>query len=189
MKKEQEKHHEDPAHTHGPFIKDYAAQVYPDNYRPPEYLEYLERAAAAIKTVRIIALFTMLGFILLAAYGFFLIYSLTSDVHRMVDQSVRMTEQMQSMSRIMSNMHESMSDMRVSVQEMRGTIGEMNQTIGAMSNTLAHMSNTVTLMQHSARSLDQSIGPVMGTMNNWMPFGAGGNNYNGPPPYAPPLMR
>lgn len=181
-----EEHIEHPAQS-GPFKHDYAAQVYPEHYRPPEYLEYLERAAAAIKTVRIIAYFTMAGFILLAAYGFFLIYQLTSDVHRMVDQSVRMTEQMQSMSRIMSNMHESISDMRGTMGEMRGTITEMNQTIGTMSTSLSHMGNTVTLMQHSARNLDQSIGPVMGAMNNWMPFGWGGNNYGGSPPYAPML--
>lgn len=171
----------------GVIKRDYAAQVYPENYRPPEYLEYLERAAAAIKTVRIIVYAGMGSFVLLAAYGFFLIYQLTTDTHRMVEQSVRMTEQMQSMSRIMNNMHESISDMRTTMGEMRGTITEMNQTIGVMSNNLAQMGNTVALMQHSARNLDQSIGPVMGAMNNWMPFGAGGNNYRGAPPYAPPM--
>ena len=47
------------------------------------------------------------------------------------------------------------------------------------------MAEAVTLMQHSARNIDQSVGPMMGTVNRFMPF-SGGNSgpYQGPPPYS-----
>ena len=68
----------------------YPARVFPPpEYRPPEYLAYLERAAAAVKTVRLVVYAGMAGFLLLSAYGFFLIYELTVDTHRMVEQTVR----------------------------------------------------------------------------------------------------
>ena len=56
-----------------------------------------------------------------------------------------------------------------------------------MSSDLKQMGNTLALMQHSARSLDQSIGPVMGTVNRMFPFGWPGNSYGGAPPMAPPM--
>lgn len=171
------------------FKNDYPSQVYPENYRPPEYLEYLEKAAGAIKTLRIIVFAGLGSFILLAAYGFFLIYQLTTDTHRMTEQAVRMTEQMQSIVRIMSNMHESVADMRGSVTEMRSAITDMNRTMNTMSNTTIQMANTVALMQHSVRNLDQSVGPAAGAVNNFMPFGWGGNSYPGAPPFAPPVGR
>jgi hypothetical protein len=167
-----------------PFKKDYPAQVYPEDYRPPEYLAYLERAAAGLRTVRIIVYAGMAGFILLATYGFFLIYQLTTDTHRMVEQTVRMTEQMQSMTRIMSNMHESIGDMRVAMGDMRNSMVSLDRSVTQMSSTMGQMTNTVALIQHSARNLDQSIGPAAGMMNSFMPFF--GNGYGGAPPYAPP---
>ncbi len=166
---------------------DYPAQVYPETYRPPEYLAYLERAAGAIKTVRIVVYAGLASFILLAAYGFFLIYQLTSDTHRMVEQTVRMTEQMQSMARIMGNLHDSMSDMRASVSDMRGSIASLDKSIEQMNGSVRHMANTVALIQHSARNLDQSVGPAANVMNSFIPFWGGG--YPGAPPYAPPAGR
>lgn len=125
----------------------------------------------------------MTCFALLAAYGFFLIYSLTLDTHRMVENVGRISEQMQSMTRIMSNMHETMIDMRTSVGAMPPALHDMDQNIAVMTWTVGNMSNTVALLQHSARNLDQSFGPVAGLMNN-LPFGMG-SSYNGPPPAAP----
>ena len=155
-----------------------AAYLRGEEYRPPEYLAYLEKATDALKTVRIIVYAGMSGFVLLAIYGFFLIYQLTGDVRRAVDQTELMTQQMMAMSRIMANMHESISVMGSDIKTMNGSMT-------ALSGDMKHMTNTVALMQHSASNLDQSIGPVMGTFNRMMPFGFPGNSYNGAPPYAP----
>jgi len=177
----------DSAAKQAPGMKnDYPAQVYPETYRPPEYLAYLERAVVAIRTVRIVVYAALVGLVLVAAYGFFLIYKLTYDTNRMVDQTVRMTEQMQSMARIMVNIHDSMADMRINVGEMKSAMTSLDKSIRDMDGSIRHMANTVALIQHSTRNLDQSVSPAANVMNSFMPFGRG---YPGAPPYAPPVGR
>jgi hypothetical protein len=158
---------------------DYPAGLYPrrDEYRPPEYIVYMERAAAGLKTVRIVAYSGMVAFIILAAYGFFLIYQLTSDAHRMTIHMDRMSQTMAGMRGTMARMDASMNNM-----------DEMSKHLANMDVSTQHMANTVGLIQHSTRNLDRSFGPAMGMMNNWVPWGGGGNRgYQGAPPYSPPL--
>lgn len=162
-----------------------AADLRGEVYHPPEYLAYLEKATDALKTVRIIVYAGMTGFVILAIYGFFLVYQLTNDVHRAVAQTELMTQQMQAMTRIMANMHESVSVMGGDIKTMNSNTDSMNGSMAQLASNMKHMTNTVALMQHSASNLDQSIGPVMGTFNRMMPFGMTGNNYNGAPAYAP----
>lgn len=172
------------------LVNDYPRQVYPDPpYQPPEYLAYLEQATDALKSVRIVVYAGMTAFVLLAAYGFFLIYLLTSDARTMAEQTVRMATEMDTISRDMGAMNATMSDMRSNLGDMRASLIQMNQHMVSMDASTAHMAATVTLIQHSARNLDSSFGPAMGVMNNFMPFGAGGNSYPGAPPFAPPPSR
>lgn len=161
----------------------------PATYRRPEYLDYLDKATIAIRTVRLYVYASMAAFVILAFYGFFLIYQLTNDVHRAVDQTIIMAEQMRAMTGVMTDMRTSMRTMDVTMTDMNGSVRRMDGSVNRMSEDVNRMGNTVVLMQHSARNLDQSIGPVMGAMNRFMPFGWGGNNYPGAPPYAPPMPR
>ncbi len=135
--------------------------------------------------MRIVVYAGMTAFVLLAAYGFFLIYLLTSDARTMAEQTVRMATEMEMISRDMGAMNATMSDMRSNIGDMRASLIQMNQHMASMDASTAHMAATVTLIQHSARNLDSSFGPAMGVMNNIMPFGAGGNSYPGSPPFAP----
>ncbi|MBK8455919.1 MAG: hypothetical protein IPL47_01395 [Phyllobacteriaceae bacterium] len=169
----------------GPFGETHGYS--PATYRRPEYLDYLDKATVAIRTVRLFVYAGMAAFVILAFYGFFLIYQLTRDVHVAVKQTVIMADQMQEMTRVMADMRSSMTTMDATITDMNGTMRNMNGAIAHMDNSLVQMGNTMSLMQHSARNLDQSIGPVMGTMNRFMPFGWGGNNYGGAPPYAQPM--
>ena len=153
-------------------------------YRPPEYLVYLEKATDALKLVRIIVFAGMSGFLLLAMYGFFLIFQLTGDVRRAVDQTGLMTQQMQAMTMIMANMHGSVADLGSDMSKMNASMARMETNIDAMSKAVGRMGDTVALMQHSASNIDQSIGPMMGAVNRFMPFGFSGNNYSGAPPHA-----
>ena len=97
-----------------------AAALRGEVHHPPEYLAYLEKASNALRVVRIIVYAGMASFTVLACYGFFLIYQLTGDVRRAVDQTVLMTQQMQAMTRIMSNMDGSVAGMGT---EFRGDEG------------------------------------------------------------------
>ena len=160
-----------------------AAALRGEVYRPPEYLEYLEKATVAMRTIRLIVYAGMMGFLLLAVYGFILIYRLTTDVHAMVAQSQVMTQQMQAMTRSMANMNQSVSEMAGDMSSMNGTMTNMNGNIVRMSQDVQRMGAAVTLMQHSARNLDQSMSPVMNSFNSMMPFWPGGNSM------APPFAR
>ncbi len=174
---------------------DYPAHVFPAHEYHPQYLEYLERAAAHLKTLRLIVYAGMTGFLLLAAYGFFLIYELTVDAHRMVDQAALMTEQMQSMTRVMGNLYASTTDMRDSMTDMRGSmnnmrdsmtsmrddtrmmrgsLGDMDRVMGTVAFNVNNMAGTTSLMSHSMRNMDIGSAPLGGFMNSmssFMPFG------------------
>jgi hypothetical protein len=164
--------------------KDYPSGVFPPaEPRPPEYLAYLERAAAAAKAIRLIVYAGMACFLLLSGYGFFLIYELTVDAREMVGYAMRMSEQMQSMTRIMGNMHESVADMRGEMRDMRGAIVDMDRSMMALTGNMSHMANTVALIQHSARNLDANLAPAGGMMNTFMPWS---RSSRGSPPFAPP---
>ena len=176
---------------------DYPAHVFPQHEYHPQYLEYLERATAHLKTLRLIVYAGMTGFLLLSAYGFFLIYQLTVDTHSMVDQATRMTEQMQSMTLIMSNLSASTTDMRDSMTDlrgsmnnvrdsmtsmrddtrmMRGSLGDMDRVMGAVAFNVNHMANTTGLISHSMRNMDIGSAPAGGFMNSmssFMPLGFG----------------
>ncbi|HMT13688.1 MAG TPA: hypothetical protein PKE19_02955 [Aestuariivirga sp.] len=169
-----------------PEFKD-SRGYHPSAYRRPEYLEYLEKATLAMRTIRLVVYVGMAGFVLLSVYGFYLIYQLTADMHKMVNQSVVMSQQMQAMTRIMTNLDGSVADLDQSVMDMKKSVSTMNGSLSTMSTQLGQMGNTVALMQHSARNLDQSIGPAMGTFNRMVPFNWMGSQYGGAPPYAGPV--
>lgn len=160
-----------------------AAELRGEVYRPPEYLEYLEKATVAMRTVRLVVYAGMVGFVVLAFYGFFLIYSLTRDVHAMLGETQVITQQMQAMTRSMVNMNQSIAVMSSNIDGMTSDMSDMNGSMTTMSNNMTQMKSAVTLMQHSAANFDRSFSPMMGTLNSMMPFGWPGN-YGGPPPYA-----
>lgn len=159
-----------------------AAELRGEVYHPPEYLVYLERAAAAMKTIRLIVYAGLASFVILAVYGFVLIYKLTGDVHVMVGEARAMTGQMGLMTQQMQAMTRSMANLNQSTAGMAGDLGAVKGTMAEMEGAMARMAEAVTLMQHSARNVDQSLGPVMGSINRFFPMGFSG--YPGAPPYA-----
>jgi hypothetical protein len=175
---------------------DYPAGLYPrrGEYRPPEYIAYMERAAAALKTVRIIAYSGMVAFIILAAYGFFLIYQLTTDAHRMTEHMGSMRGTMSRMQGSMVAMDSSMKNMDpmlVYLYGMNQQLASMTRQVTAVNHSVQNIANSVSLIQHSARNLDRSFGPMMGMFNSpmsMMPFFGGGGNrgYQGSPPAVTP---
>lgn len=160
-----------------------AAELRGEVYRPPEYLEYLEKATVAMRTVRLVAYAGMVAFVILAVYGFFLIYRLTTDVHVMLGESQKMTQQMQAMTRSMVNMNQNISVMSENIDGMSADMGQMNVTMTEMNTSVVRMQTAVTLMQHSATNMDRTISPMMGSLNSMMPFGWPGG-YGAAPPYA-----
>lgn len=152
-----------------------AAELRGEAYRVPEYVTYLDRAVIALRLVRLIVYAGMAGFLLLAIYGFVLIYRLTEDVHAMVGQTVVITQQMQAMTRTMANLNQG-------VTELHGDVGQMGASVAGMEAAVGRMSDTVVLMQHSTANLDRSMQPFS-AMGRFMPWGFAGV------PAAPPYAR
>lgn len=143
---------------------------------------------------------SLLAFVLLAGYGFFLIYKLTHDIHSL-SQSV--TKMAVIVSDAMPRMTRDMGNMTGSMDNMTGNIAGMSTEISSMSgqmNALTPMSNNIQSMTHNIGSMNRSVygmqrdmhgmnrtvssGPF-GMMNDVMPFNS---NTNVPPDMPPPQV-
>lgn len=117
----------------------------------------------------------MFAFALLAAYGFFLIYSLTSDMTKMA-RSID-----PDMGEHMRTMAHSIQTMSVQIELMAGTMTEISvkldtlppmlQHMGYMEQAMVRMDGSITRMDKSIRSMDESMARMdtsMTTMNKAM---------------------
>jgi len=141
---------------------------------------------------------SLFAFVLLAGYGFFLIYRLTHDISTLSQSVTRMAV---IVSDAMPRMTKDMNVMTGSIDNMTGNIAGMTTEIGSMSgqmDSLTPMSNNIQSMTQNIGSMNRSVygmqrdmhgmnrtvssGPF-GMMNDVMPFSS---NTNVPPPMAPP---
>jgi uncharacterized protein YoxC len=140
---------------------------------------------------------SMFAFVLLAGYGFFLIYRLTHDI-AILSQSV--THMAVIVSDAMPRMTKDLNVMTGSIDNMTGNIDGMTNEITSMSgqmNSLTPMSQNIQSMTHNIGSMNRSVyglqrdmhgmnrtvssGPF-GMMNDVMPFSS---DTNVPPPMQP----
>jgi len=147
---------------------------------------------------------SLFAFVLLAGYGFFLIYRLTHDI-AVLSQSV--THMAVIVSDVMPRMSNDLTRMTGSIDNMTGNISGMSVDIGGMTteissmsgqmNSLTPMSKNIQSMTHNIGSMNRSVygmqrdmhgmnrtvssGPF-GMMNDVMPFTS---DTNVPPAIAP----
>ncbi len=140
---------------------------------------------------------SLFAFVLLAGYGFFLIYRLTHDISTLSQSVTRMAV---IVSDAMPRMTKDLNSMTGSIDNMTGDIGGMTTEISSMStqmNSLTPMSKNIQSMTHNIGSMNQSVygmqrdmhgmnrtvssGPF-GMMNDIMPFSS---STNVPSPVAP----
>ena len=148
---------------------------------------------------------SLFAFVLLAGYGFFLIYRLTHDIavlsQSVTHMAVIVADVMPRMSDDMTKMTGSVDHMTDNIEGMSGDIGGMTTEMGSMSNqmdSLTPMSKNIESMTHNMGSMNRSVygmqrdmhgmnrtvssGPF-GMMNDIMPFSS---DTNVPPPMNPP---
>ena len=123
---------------------------------------------------------SLLAFIVLAAYGFFLIYTLTTDVGRLARSIETMVV---SMDDVAEDLHTVSGDVRRmsstmlvvsndvasgtdAMKEMLVKMDTMNQSVGVMTVPIYHMRDDMTRMNHN---LHEVAGP-MKTMGGMFPF-------------------
>lgn len=166
-----------------------------------ELHEFEVKQSSITRTLQIIVYPAMVAFIVLAAYGFYLVQSLTTDVHRLTETIADMNQtvgtNMTNISSTMGYMSGQMDHLVVSTSAMSQNTSTMSQNMVGMSDSTRAMSDNVQQMntstQHMAastynmqndlRGLNKGFKP-MRMMSNFMPFG-GSSSRTIPPPVMP----
>lgn len=153
-----------------------------------ELLEFEKKADATTKRMQILVYPAMVAFVILASFGFYLIYSLTSDVHRMADTISHMSgsidSNMGSISNTMDHMSGKMDTLAVSTESMSANVGTMSANVGSMTNNTVEMVSSISglraatydmaastnHMQQDMWSLNKNISTPLSFMNNFLPW-------------------
>jgi len=130
---------------------------------------------------------TMLAFIILAAYGFFLIYKLTNDIgkitYQMADIQTSMvninknfsstTNNMNTVAKNMVKITGYMDQMSHDIKEQNAAMGAIVITMRDMTQSIDSMSYTMYYMRYDTQLMGRNIENVSGPMrfmNNFMPW-------------------
>jgi hypothetical protein len=136
-----------------------------------------ERSARRWEIVVYPALF---AFVLLAAYGFFLIYSLTSDIRDMARSiDPHMAQNMELMSESISELTGAMIAVSRDMRAVSDNMSDMTRKMNTLEPMLVHMSNmdnsmramviSTDQMRYSIAAMTHSLGRPMSIMNKFLP--------------------
>ena len=153
-----------------------------------ELQEFEKKADATTRRLQILVYPAMIAFVILASFGFYLIYSLTSDVNRMADTISHMSgsidRNMGSISSTMDHMSGKMDTLADSTESMSTNVGTMSTNVGSMTNNTVKMVNSIgglraatydmaastNNMQRDMWSLNKNISTPLSFMNNFLPW-------------------
>lgn len=134
----------------------------------------------------------MVGFILLAAYGFYLIVNLTEDMHKITENMAVMSQAVVSMDRTISVQLVSIDDKMQHIVNMSTYLQQMNDTLRNMNQSVYYMANTTGQMNSHISELNNNISQPLESFNTMMPWSmfSPDNNYQPGatvPSYSAPL--
>lgn len=146
-----------------------------------ELEEFEKRADSSTKRLQLLVYPAMVAFVILSAFGFYLIYSLTSDVNRMADTIVHMSgsidTNMDSISGTMEQMSGKMDGLNESTKSMSGDIGSMTnntdkmvKSIGGLRSATYDMAASTNNMQRDMWSLNKNISTPLSMVNKFIPW-------------------
>jgi hypothetical protein len=127
-------------------------------------LETLSNAfTASAKRWETIVYPSLFAFILLAAYGFYLIYNLTSDVSKVAKNMDAIATHMQAVSQNMQAVSQNMVVMTQTVDSQSASMHEMTMH-------MRHMSVSMGQMRYDLSIMNNSVSRPMQFMNTFMPW-------------------
>ena len=138
-----------------------------------ELREFEKKEDAVTKRMQMLVYPAMVAFFILAAYGFYLIQSLTSDVNKMANTMVVISE---SMNKNMDVLAATTTKMSTQMGSMVNSTATMTNIMGTLSNNTAHMATSTNDMQRDMWSLNQNISTPLSMFNKFIPWN---NNSNG----------
>lgn len=120
---------------------------------------------------------SLFAFIILAAYGFYLVYSLTKDVHYL---AVSVDTNMTILATNMDAVSRNLDAMKQSVEVMSVHMEQINQKVGAMEPMLVNLQSmdksmrSMTVSTYNMRTdlarMNSSISRPMSFMNTFLPW-------------------
>jgi methyl-accepting chemotaxis protein len=120
---------------------------------------------------------SLFAFIILAAYGFYLVFSLAKDVHYLaisVDSNMTvLASNMQSISDNVGQMSANVRTMAVSVESISrdvSTLEPMLTSMETMDQAMRSMTHTTAYMRDDMAIMNQNISRPMSFMNRMMPW-------------------
>lgn len=127
-------------------------------------LETLSSAfTASAKRWEMIVYPSLFAFILLAAYGFYLIFSLTNDVSKVADY-------MESIATNMNDVSVNMSAVSHNMVVMTQTVDSQSSAMNEMTLHMRHMSVSMGQMRYDLSVMNNSVSRPMQFMNTFMPW-------------------
>ena len=127
-------------------------------------LDELSRAfTSSAKRWETIVYPSMFMFMILAGYGFYLIYSLTNDASRIADNMNTVTQNMEQMTLHMDAMSKNMVLMTQTVDSQSGSMKEMTYYMRGMNMSMNQM-------RYDFSDLNSSVSRPMSFMNTFMPW-------------------
>jgi len=106
---------------------------------------------------------SLFAFILLAAYGFYLIYNLTSDVSKMADH-------METIATNMTDVSVNMNSVSRNMVIMTQTVDSQSADMHRMTLHMRNMSMSMGQMRYDLSTMNNSISRPMSFMNTFMPW-------------------
>lgn len=159
-----------------------------------ELQDFEERQVSVTRTLQMIVYPAMVAFIILSAYGFYLVQSLTTDVHALTatiaDMHKSVETNMDKISGTMNVMTGQMNNLVVSTSQMTDNIVGMNDStqnmagnIQQMNASTQNMAVSTYNMQRDVWSMNKNISGPMKMFNKFTPFGSDKTTpYVVPPP-------
>jgi hypothetical protein len=155
------------------------------NCAPKEgYARLSEVFEASARRWELIIYPSLFMFIILAAYGFYLIYNLQRDVHYLaISVDTNMTILANNMQMVSNNMEQMTNNVRAmtvsldSIDKQVGTLEPMLTNISSMDNAMNSMSRATNAINYAAQGMhvdmarmNNNIGRPMSFMNSFMPW-------------------
>ncbi|MCB1831621.1 MAG: hypothetical protein H6964_04590 [Chromatiaceae bacterium] len=127
---------------------------------------------------------SLFGFILLAGYGFFLIYSLTRDIHYLaISVDSNMTVMASNFQAVSDNMNHLSANIRViasnmgeindkisTLEPMLTSIDSMDQTMDSLDRAINSITHTTYNMRNDMANINQNVSRPMSFLNTFMPW-------------------
>ena len=146
-----------------------------------ELQEFEKKADASTKRMQMLVYPAMVAFFILAAFGFYLIYSLTSDVRRMTNTFVGMSDSietnMDSIAGTMGHMSGKMDNLVDSTESMSSNVGSMTSSTNDIVNSMSGMRSatydmaaSTNNMQRDIWSMNKNISTPLSFMNSFLPW-------------------